>query len=133
MKNIILSACLFLNTSLFALNLDLDLPLTSSTGKLNTSVLARVKVGDSVVIKRGDGISYKATISEIIESPDFVKIHGTMINEDDIQFGIHLLKGGLLAGVIVENKTGKVYSLEFSAAHKGFIFIYSAFHSKLPV
>jgi len=109
------------------------LSLTTQDGKLNTSVLTQVKTADKLIIKRADGFIYKAEITQIEESPDYLKIWGKMYNQEDTYFGITLNRGGILAGAISELKTGKVYVLEFSKSHEGFIFLYSIIHSKLIV
>lgn len=121
-----------LSLPLFGLNLNEDgLSLTNPNGKLNTAVLASLKIADKLIIKRADGFVYKAEITQIEESPDYYKIWGKMYSQDETFFGITLNRGGILAGAISEFKTGKVYVLEFSQLHEGFIFLYSTLHSKM--
>jgi hypothetical protein len=132
MKIKLLLLYFLLSLSLLGLNLNEGgLSLTNPDGKLNTAILANIKTADKIIIKRADGFVYKAEITQVEESPDYFKIWGKMYNQEETFFGITLNRGGILAGAISEFKTGKVYVLEFSQLHEGFIFLYSTLHSKM--
>jgi hypothetical protein len=94
---------------------------TDTNGVFQVSQLISAPVGNLVRIYKTDGEYYTAQITEIEESSEFFKIYGNVLNKDNARFGFALAKGGVFAGAIVEKGADRVYTVEFSVAHKGFI------------
>ena len=94
---------------------------TDTNGVFHISQLISAPVGNLVRIYRTDGDYYTGQITEIEETPEYFKIYGNVLNKDNTQFGFALAKGGIFAGAIVEKGKDRVYTVEFSIAHKGFI------------
>lgn len=112
------------------LRLDAQLQVTDKNGVALPNQIVAATVGKLVTVYRTDGFKYDGQITEIEESSEYLKVYGKFLNVEDSSFGFVLAKGGHFAGAIVERKENKTYVLEFSAEHKGFIFVRSFKHDK---
>lgn len=112
------------------LRLDNQLQITDKNGVVLPNQIIGATVGKLVSLYRTDGFKYDGQITEIEESAEYLKVYGKFLNVEDANFGFIIAKGGHFAGAIIEKKENKIYVLEFSATHKGFIFIRSFKHDK---
>jgi hypothetical protein len=112
------------------LRIEAQIQLTDKNGVAIPSQIIKAVVGRLAVIYRTDGFKYDVQITEIEESDEYLKVYGKALNTEDTNFGFVMAKGGSFAGAIVERKDNKTYVLEFSEAHKGFIFVRSYKHDK---
>ena len=112
------------------LRIEAQIQLTDKNGVAIPSQIIKAIVGQLATIYRTDGFKYDAQITEIEESDDQLKVYGKALNTEDTNFGFVMARGGHFAGAIVEKKDNKTYVLEFSEAHKGFIFVRSYKHDK---
>jgi len=112
------------------LRIEAQLQLTDKNGIVIPSQIIKSIVGQLATIYRTDGFKYDVQITEIEESDEYLKVYGKVLNVEDASFGFAMARGGNFAGAIIEKKENKTYVLEFSAAHKGFIFVRSYKHDK---
>jgi hypothetical protein len=96
---------------------------TDTNGVFSVAQLIKATVGNQVRIYRTDGGFYTGQITEIEETSEYLKIYGYVFDGNDTRFGFALAKGGVFAGAVVEKNKDKVYTVEFSAAHKGYILL----------
>jgi poly(A) polymerase Pap1 len=141
-KKIILKSLLILITLTFAslatiplpefkFKLDLEKPLTDTLGVAVPALVAGSQVGDNIIIFRPDKVCYKGRVTSIEETSDTLKVYGDVYDkEGGTSFGFVMAKGGVFAGAIVDKKNNRVYVLEFSPEHKGYIFKESLVHRK---
>lgn len=116
----------------FNLKLNIQTPLCDQNNVVQPNIVAGLTVGTLVKLARADGTVYCGKITESEESPDSLKIKGEGSVPGEFYFGFTLAKGGVFAGAILDKSSSeeKVYVLEFSPAHKGYIFIFSSKHNK---
>lgn len=107
----------------FKLQLDEESLFTDKTGILIPDQIIKTPIGRLVKIYRTDGFCYSGRVTSIEEGDGFYKIYGSINNVENAQFGFALIKGGIFAGAIIERKDPKIYSVEFSESHKGFILL----------
>lgn len=98
---------------------------TDTNGVFSVAQLVKATVGSQVRIYKTDGNYYTGQITELEESSEHLKIYGYIFDANDTMFGFVLAKGGVFAGAVVEKNKDKVYTVEFSAAHKGYILLRS--------
>lgn len=96
---------------------------TDTNGVFSVAQLIKATAGSQVRIYKTDGSYYTGQITEIEESSEYLKIYGYIFDASDTMFGFVLAKGGIFAGAVVEKHKDKVYTVEFSAAHKGYILL----------
>jgi hypothetical protein len=113
-----------------ALRLDIEDFLTDQQGVVSPERIAKTQTGRLVSIYRTDGFCYKGQITSIEEGEGYLKVFGNVVNSSDISFGFYLVKGGHFAGAILDKKENITYVLEFSAVHKGYIFVRSTKYDK---
>lgn len=127
--------CLPINTdagikpALPKLSIDVYKTVSDAQGVVQPQLLAVLVVGDLIKFSRADGFEYSGKITDIQETPESLKIYG-VCNDENINFGFALIKGGIFAGAVIDKKQTEVYTLEFSAAHKGYVLIKNFKHSK---
>jgi hypothetical protein len=112
------------------LKINPEVSLTNDLGVVNPKLVSMLQVGDNVKITRPDGTVYTGKITETQDSDDCFKVFGFATNSEDTHFGFSMNKGGFFAGAIIETKADKIYALELSEAHKGYIFIYTTKYNK---
>jgi hypothetical protein len=104
------------------LRIEGEVPLTDNNGVVIPSQVIKLEVGKLVSLYRTDLFCYKGQVTEIEESAEALKIYGKILNVPESRFGFILAKGGNFAGAVVEgDANNRVYVLEFSSTHKGFI------------
>jgi hypothetical protein len=113
-----------------ALRLDIEDFLTDKQGVASAERVANTQVGRLVSIYRTDGYCYKGQITSEEEGEGYFKVFGKVLNSPDITFGFYIVKGGHFAGAILDKKENTTYVLEFSPAHKGYIFVKSTKYDK---
>lgn len=97
--------------------------LTDKNGSFLPEQLFQVPIGSKVKIYRTDGFCYEGKVLQIDKSSEMYKIVGTFDNCKDAGFGIAILSNGTCHGTILERDKNEKYMLEFSAAHKGWVFM----------
>jgi hypothetical protein len=112
------------------LKINPEISLTDNLGVVNPKLVSLLQVGDNIKMIRPDGTLYTGKITETQDSDDCFKVFGFVTNSEDTHFGFSMNKGGIFAGAIVEKKSDKVYALELSEAHRGYIFIYTTKYNK---
>jgi hypothetical protein len=112
------------------LRIDSECYLTDKNGVAIPEQIIGVAVGKLVALYRTDGFCYHGQVTEIEEGADFYKVYGKILNCEDSGFGFALHKGGFFSGAIRERQANITYVLEYSPAHKGFVFIRSYKHDK---
>jgi hypothetical protein len=115
----------------FGLKLGVESYLTSTTGILSPAQIINTPIGSMIKIYRTDGFCYQGQVTQIEESDEYFKIYGTINNVPNTGFGFALAKGGIFAGAVVERDDSKVYTVEFSELHKGYVLMRSAKHEKI--
>jgi hypothetical protein len=143
-KNIILSSLLIPITTLGSfreipnirtpdlnkLKLNQEVYLSDTNGLINIKTVSLLQVGDNIRVYRPDGTLYTGIVTKTEESDGLLHIIGNINNKEDAQFGFVFAKGGHFAGAIVEKKNDRIYALELSEAHKGFVFLYTTKYDK---
>lgn len=114
----------------FKLQIDQEAYFTDIHGKADPSIIAHTPIGKAVKIYRTDGFCYVGTVTEIEDSETHFKIYGTINNVPTGRFGFVLAKGGIFAGAIVEEEKEQTYVLEYSPAHKGYVFFRTTRYNK---
>ena len=114
----------------FILQLAEEEYLSDEYGVLIPAQVAKLEIGRAVKFYRPDGFCYSGRVTEIEESTGYYKVYGTVNNAENTQFGFAMIKGGVFTGAVVEKGGGSVYVLEFSEAHKGYVFVRSFKHEK---
>lgn len=114
----------------FRLQLAEEEYLTNEHGVVIPAQVAKLEIGRAVKFFRTDGFCYSGRVTEIEESDNHYKVYGTINNKENTQFGFAMIKGGVFAGAVIEKTEGPVYVLEFSEAHKGYVFVRSYKHEK---
>jgi hypothetical protein len=144
MKNIILSLFLTPIVSLASfreipipqtpnlnkLRLNQEIYISDKNGVINPQLVSLLQVGDNIRFYRPDGTEYIGQVTETKEETGSLRIYGKIHNIEDCQFGFGLDSGGHFAGAIIERKNDKIYALELSESHKGFIFLYTTKYDK---
>ena len=119
-----------LNLELPKLTLHMQVILSDEHGVILPRQVATLKTGDQVKFCRPDKTEYVGIVTEIQETPEYLKIFGKLTNDPNTGFGFGLAKGGIFAGAIVTENSDEIYTLEFSVGHKGYIFLKSFLHKK---
>ena len=114
----------------FKLQLAEEEYLTTEYGVVIPAQVAKLEIGRAVKFYRTDGFCYRGRINEIEEAETYYKVYGSINNKENTQFGFAMVKGGIFTGAVVEKEGGVVYVLEFSDAHKGYVFVRSFKHEK---
>ena len=112
------------------LRINQEVYLTDTQGIVNPKTVSVLQVGDNVRIYRPDGTLYIGLVTETKEEEGSLRIYGKINNVEDTQFGFAFATGGHFAGAIIERKNDRIYALELSEAHKGFIFLYTTKYDK---
>ena len=112
------------------LKLNQEVIISDVNGVINPKSVSLLQIGDYIRLCRPDGTIYTGRVTETVEEEGSLRIYGDINNVSDCQFGFAFAKGGFFAGAIIERKNDKIYALELSEAHKGFIFVYSAKYNK---
>ena len=115
----------------YGLKLGLESYLTSTTGILSPAQIINTPIGSMIKIYRTDGFCYQGQVTQIEETDEYFKIYGTITNVPNTGFGFALAKGGIFAGAVVERNDSKVYTVEFSELHKGYVFVRSTKHERI--
>jgi hypothetical protein len=112
------------------LQLNQEIYLSDQNGVVSPQAVSLLQVGDNVRFYRPDGTLYTGQVTETKEEEGSLRVYGKIHNVEDCQFGFALARGGNFAGAVIERKNDKIYVLELSEAHKGFIFLYSTKYDK---
>ena len=107
-----------------------EMKLTNDLGVFIISQLVQLSVGDNVKIRKTDGTEYTGKVTEVKEDDQTFKVYGEVHNVDDTHFGFVMNKRGVFAGAVLEKKTNKVFTIEFSLEHKGYILMRSFKYDK---
>jgi len=114
----------------FKLRIAAQLELTDKNGVVIPAQVVKSEVGMLVTLSRPDGFRYDGQITEIEESDTYLKVYGKIFNVPETNFGFAMAKGGIFTGAVLEKQDNRTYVLEFSDAHKGFVFMRSYKHDK---
>lgn len=115
----------------FSLKLAEESYFTDVHGVFCPAQMVVTPIGNLVRIYRPDGNYYAGMVTEIEETETAYKIYGVVNNVKDTNFGFALAKGGVFAGAVVEKSEAKIYTVEFSESHKGYVLMRSAKHENL--
>jgi hypothetical protein len=115
----------------YTLKLEVEHYLSDNNGVLSASQVSTSELGARVKLYRPDGFCYVGKITQVEEAAEYYKIYGVIDNIPNAGFGFVIAKGGIFAGAVVEKNDSKVYTVEFSEAHKGYVLLRSMKYEKL--
>jgi hypothetical protein len=114
----------------FKLQINEESYFSDKLGVVSPEQVANAQIGRLVKIYRTDGFCYEGRITEIEESKEYLKVYGVISNVKDSHFGFVMVKGGIFAGALIEEKGLKTYVLEFSKEYNGYILMLSHKYDK---
>lgn len=104
-------------------NLDLQRKqLTTPTNIVVAASVATLQVGDYIQMSSSDNKNFTGRVTKIEESPEFVKIYGSIFEHKDTMFGFMMQKGGEFQGCITDENQTIWYVMELDLNVKGYVF-----------
>jgi hypothetical protein len=108
------------------LELEQEKYITDTNGVANPNSIIRLLPSNTIKIYLPDGTELKGVVTKIEEiNKEVFKVFGDIQNKPNTGFGFVLAKEGIFAGAIVFRDEDITYTLKYSEAAKGYIFVKS--------
>ena len=108
------------------LELEQEKYITDTNGVVNPNNIIRLLPSNVIKIYFPDGTELKGVVTKIEEiNKEIFKVFGDIQNKPNTGFGFVLTKDGIFAGAVVFRDKDETYTLKYSEAAKGYIFVKS--------